>query len=73
MASQEDYFDIDTPPNSKRKLTGSSTYSTKYDPLWKEKYPCLDAVKGDVHSFYCKCCLKKVSCKHKGIGDVRRD
>lgn len=72
-SSQEvDFSDTDTPPNPKRKLTGSSTYFTKYDPLWREQYPCLEAVKGDVHAFYCKCCLKKVSCKHQGIGDVKR-
>ena len=71
--SQEvDSSDNDTPPNPKRKFTGSSTYTTKYDPLWKGKYPSLEAVKGDVYSFYCKCCLKKVSCKHQGIGDVKR-
>ena len=36
------------------------------------KYPCIDAVKNDSHSFYCTSCLKKESCKHMGISDVRR-
>ena len=59
-------------PNPKRRFSGSATYFRKYDALWKEKYPCIEAVKNDMNSFYCTCCMKKLSCKHMGIGDVRR-
>ena len=59
-------------PSAKRKLSGSATYFSKYDVSWREKYPCIEAVKNDVHSFHCTCCMKKLSCKHMGIGDVKR-
>jgi len=59
-------------PNPKRKFSGFATYFSKYDALWRKKYPCIEAVKNDAHSFYCTCCMKKLSCKHMGIGDVRR-
>lgn len=60
----------DQPASSKRKFQGSATYNTKYDPRWKQ-YPCIDAVKGDVYSFFCCTCSKKMSCKHMGISDVK--
>ena len=39
---------------------------------WREKYPCIQPVKGDPFSFLCTTCNKTVSCKHMGIGDVKR-
>ena len=59
-------------PSSKQKFQGSATYNTIYDYGWKQQYPCIDAVKGDVYSFFCSICSKKISCKHMGIGDVKR-
>ena len=56
----------------KKKLSGSATYNCKYDPLWKKSYPCIKEVKNDSHMFYCTCSLKNLSCKHVGIGDVKR-
>ena len=71
-ADHEDNSDLDI-PSAKRKFSGSATYSSKYDALWKKQYPCIEAVKNDVHSFYCTCCMKKSSCKHMGgIADVKR-
>ncbi len=40
--------------------------------VWRKQYPCIEAVKNDAHSFYCTCCMKKLSCKHMGIADVKR-
>ena len=57
---------------SSARFSGSATYSCKYDPLWSKTYPCIYAVKNNSHSFYCTCCLKKISCKHMGISDVKR-
>ena len=54
----------DQPPSSKRKFQGSATYNTKYDPRWKQQYPCIDAAKGDVYSFFCYTCSKKVLQAH---------
>lgn len=34
--------------------------------------PCIQAVRGDPFSFSCTVCHKVVSCKHMGIGDVKR-
>ena len=62
----------DQPPSSKWKFQGFVTYNTKYDPRWKQQYPCIDAVKGDVYSFFCCTYSKKMSCKHMGISDVKR-
>jgi hypothetical protein len=59
-------------PSAKRKFSGSATYYCKYTVSWREQYPCIEAVKNDDHSFYCTCCMKKLSCKHMGIGDVKR-
>jgi len=59
-------------PDSKRKFSGSATYDSKFDPSWRAHYPCIDAAKDNPHSFFCKCCVKKVSCKHMGLGDVKR-
>lgn len=59
-------------PSAKRKFSGSATYYSKYNVSWREKYPCIEAVKNDAHSYYCTCCMKKLSCKHMGIGDVKR-
>ena len=62
------------PPSSKRlrKYQGSATYNTKFDSRWREQYPCVQAVKGDQFSFMCSTCSRKVSCKHMGLGDVKR-
>lgn len=60
------------PPSSKRKSRGSAVYNTKYDVQWRRKYRCIRAVKGDPFSFSCIVCQKVVSCKHMGIGDVKR-
>ena len=60
------------PPSSKRKFSGSAVYNTKYDAKWRQKYPCIQAVKGDSFSFSCTVCCKVMSCKHMGIGDVKR-
>lgn len=66
-------FDGDLqPPDSKRKYSGSATYGTKFDPSWKQKYPCIEAIKKDPYFFFCTCCVKKVSCRHMGIADVKR-
>ena len=62
----------DRPPASKRKYQGSATYSTRYDCKWRGEYPCIEAIKGDPYSFFCSTCSKKVSCKHMGIGDIKR-
>lgn len=58
--------------HSKRKFQGSAVYSTKYDRRWNEKYPCIQPVKSDPYTVLCTTCLKRLSCKHMGIADVRR-
>ena len=64
--------DDDIQPNTQRKYQGAAVYCSRYDSSWKARYPCIQAVKGDLYAFYCTVCCKKVSCKHMGIGDVKR-
>ena len=71
--SSEDQSDeADKQPQNKRKCKGSTTYKTRYDNSWKKKYPCIQPVKNDPFLFMCTPCGRKVSCKHMGIGDVKR-
>ena len=63
--------DVDCPPASKRKCRGSAAYKTKYSRSWGERYSSVQAVKGDLFSFICCGCRRKVSCKHQGIDDVK--
>ena len=57
----------------KRKLHGAATYSMKFDPAWKTKFPFVQPVKKDAFSFLCTVCSNKVIlCKHQGIKDVKR-
>ena len=44
----------------KRNLHGAATYSTKFDPAWKTKFPCVQPVKKDVFSFLCTVCSNKI-------------
>jgi hypothetical protein len=63
----------DEPSSSaKRKYRGAAVYNSKFDPVWKKTYPCVQPIKGDVYSFHCTLCRKDVSCKHMGISDVKR-
>ena len=59
-------------PGTKRKFGGAAKYNTKFDCSWKKQYPTIEAVKHDLYSFKCTTCDKKISCKHMGIGDVKR-
>lgn len=75
LLEAEDEYDTDTesgPPSAKRKHHGAATYNTKYVRSWTETYPCVQPVKNDPCSFHCTVCGKNVSCKHMGLGDVKR-
>ena len=63
--------DDDVRSNTQRKYHGAAVYYSRYDGSWKARYPCIQAVKGDLYTFYCIVCCKKVSCKHMGIGDMK--
>ena len=57
----------------KQKLHRAVAYSTKFDPAWKTKFPCVQPVKKDAFSFMCIVCSNKViSCKRQGVKDVKR-
>ena len=58
--------------SSTRKHTGASVYKSKYKACWEKKWPFVTAVKHHLCSFYCKYCLKIVSCGHQGESDVTR-
>lgn len=75
LSETEENVDTDTesgPPSAKRKHHGAATYNSKYVRVWTETYPCVQPVKDDPYSFHCTVCGKNVSCKHMGLGDVKR-
>ena len=58
-------------PKNTRKLDGAKKYSTKFNPDWTKKWPCIvPATKYKFRStILCHCLL---SCEHQGEKDVRR-
>lgn len=64
--------DLQQPTFKRRKFHGAAMYSTKFDPAWKTKFPCVKPVKKDEFSFLCTVCNKVISCKHQGVKDVKR-
>ena len=57
---------------SQRKWSGAATYNSKFQKSWQHKWPFVQPVKGDLHSFRCTVCAKSVSCGHQGEADVIR-
>lgn len=68
--SDED--DLGCPGPSKRSKLGSFRYKTRFNKAWLEKYPFISEVVGDVHSFYCSLCKRKISCAIMGKHDIER-
>ena len=71
--------DTDTEPSTKkqkltsatRKYSGSTAYSTTYQPLRESRYDFVTRSSSKGH-FYCKVCRKDVSIKHQGALDIER-
>lgn len=83
MDSDEDQANCDSgeeqPPAKKPRsaagknvVRGAAYYKTKFNKEWMKKYPYIQVVKSDPHSFLCTICNKKISCKHQGETDVTR-
>ena len=48
------------PGLSKRSKLGSFRYKAKFYKAWLEEYPFILEEVGDVHSFYCSLCKRKI-------------
>ena len=55
---------------SKRRFNGADIYKTKYQQSWERTWSYIRPVKGNPHAFYCKVCMKSISCAHQGERDI---
>lgn len=55
---------------SKRRFNGAAIYKTKYQHSWERTWSYIRPVKGNPHAFYCKVCMKSISCAYQGERDI---
>ena len=58
-ASDDD--DREVPKPKARSYIEAAIYDCKFDSSWKQKYSCIQLVKGTSYSFLCTVCSKKLS------------
>ena len=58
-------------PPKKKAIAGVATYKTKFNNVWKKKFPCISSVFGNPYCFWCNVCCVNILRDHQGKGYVR--
>ena len=55
----------------KTHYQGSFTYSSHFNTMWTQQWPCIIASSKSTTHFYCTICQREILCAKQGVRDVK--